>query len=118
MNNKFELFPESNLVDLYLPERYYFLIIFYIFIYWNLFIKTSNTGIIFVDNTSINIFDKKPTDDYVFVTEELKKRNINTILVSLSEVIKSFKDSNKNHEAFIETLEKNYSNELFYFFNS
>jgi len=58
----------------------------------------------------MNLFDKKPMDDFVFISEELTKRNITPLMISISDLIKNFKDSNKNHEMFIEKLETIFSN--------
>jgi len=49
-------------------------------------------------------------DDFVFISEELTKRNITPLMISISDLIKNFKDSNKNHEMFIEKLETIFSN--------
>jgi hypothetical protein len=65
---------------------------------------------LFIDNNCVNIFDKKPSDDYTFIIEELLKKDITPIVINISEITKHFYESNKNHEAFIEIIEKNFSN--------
>ncbi len=65
-----------------------------------------------VDNTCVNIFDKKPIDDYVFLIEELKKKDLTPIIVNMDDISKHFREANTNHEAFIEILEKNFSKKI------
>jgi len=64
---------------------------------------------LFAESNCLNIFDKKPIDDYTFVTGELTKNGITPLIINTVDIGKSFRDSNKNHEAFIEAIEKNYS---------
>lgn len=69
----------------------------------------SKIAILFVDNTCVNIFDKKPIDDYLFIAEELKKKDLTPIIINMADITKNFKETNTNHEAFIEIIEKNFS---------
>lgn len=71
---------------------------------------------IFLDNVTLNIFDKTPADDYLFIAEEYKKRGINVVLLNNNEISKNFRESNKSHETFIEFLVNTYSKIKFIYF--
>ena len=72
--------------------------------------------LIFLDNLALNILDKTTSDDYLFITEEYKKRGINVVLLNNNEISKNFRESNKNHELFIEFLVNTYSKIKFIYF--
>lgn len=73
-------------------------------------------ALIFLDNLALNILDKTTSDDYLFITEEYKKRGINVVLLNNNEISKNFRESNKNHELFIEFLVNTYSKIKFIYF--
>jgi hypothetical protein len=60
-----------------------------------------------------SIFDKSPMDDYIFISEELKRKNINVQLINPNEINKQLKENNKSHEAFVQYLTATYSKYIF-----
>ena len=68
---------------------------------------------IFVYKFSLNLIDKNPIDDYLFIEEEFKSKGTKVILVNASENIKKFNDLNNDKIKIIEFLENDLSKIFF-----